>query len=86
MQLLVNMQQLLDLHPQAGSTLGDGPAADHLGDVFFVHLFLQQLELTLLLRQPLLFLLELAFQPRQSAIAQLRGAVEVVLALGLLDL
>src|SRR5664279_4577687 len=59
-----------------------GPLADDLGDVFLVHLFLQHARLLAVHRGA--ELLDLRFELRQLAILDLRGAIVVALAGGLL--
>src|SRR5882672_587017 len=62
------------------------PAADDFGDVLFADLFFDQPRLALFFREQLFFGLQPPFKLGQFAVAQFGGAVEIVLALGLLDL
>ena len=55
------------------------PAADHLGDVLFVNLFLEQTRSRLVSAPAALLRLAAAFQIRQLAVAELRGFVQIVL-------
>ena len=63
-----------------------GPARDDLRDVLGVDLLLEHLLLFLQLRQLRVARRQLLLELRQRAVAQLRGLVQVALALGLLDL
>ena len=79
------MQELLHLAFEQLRYRYAGPAADHLGDVFFVYFFFEQALAGLLLGQPRFFGLELALQLGQLAVFQLGGFVQIVLPLGLFD-
>ncbi len=83
-QLLFQVQQLLHFAFQQAGDGNAGPAADHLGDVLFVNLFLDQAGAAQF-GGFLGFLLQLAFERHQLAVFQLGGAVEIVLPLGLFD-
>src|SRR5215510_3590400 len=86
MQLLFEAEQLLYFAFEQPRHRDASPPADDLGGVLFVDFLFNQAKFALFFRQHLF----LGFQPPlelgQFAVAQLGGAVEVVLALGLLDL
>src|SRR5215813_7765921 len=86
MQLLFEAEQLLYFAFEQPRHRNACPPADDLGDILFVDLFFDKPKLALFFRQHLF----LGFQPPlklgQFAVAQLGGAVEVILAFGLLDL
>ncbi len=84
-QLVLEMEQLLLLALEEFRDGNAGPARDHAGDVVLVDLFLRHPR-AVALGEALLFGLELLLQLRQRAVAQLGDLVEIVLALGLLDL
>ena len=85
MQLVLKRQELLHLALEQLRNRHAGPAADHFGDIFFIHFFFQHPLAGLLFGQPRLFGFELAIQFGQFSVLELGGAVQIVLALGLLD-
>ena len=85
-QHLVEAQQLLALALHQARDRDAGPAGDDLRDLVLGHLLAQQPLLALLLGQTLLLGVQLPLELRQLPVAQLGGPVQVVAALGLLDL
>ena len=85
-QLVFEVQQLLHLAFQQSGDGNAGPAAHHFGDVLLVHFLLDEAAFGAVGRGARGFLLQLAFEGHQLAVFQFGGAVEVVLALGVLDL
>ena len=85
MQDVFKLQELAHLPFQQLRNRYAGPTADHSRDVFLVHLFFQQTGAGLLLGELGLFLGQLPLQTGHGAVLQLSGAVQVVLALGLVD-
>ena len=83
---LLQAQQLVALALDQAGDRDAGPARDDLGDLLFGHLLAQQAPLALRRREALLLGAELALELGELAVAQLGGAVQVVGALGLLDL
>ena len=69
--------------PRHGHT---GPAAYHLRNVFFIHLFLEEPPLPLLLHQLPFFGPQSALQVGEPPIAEFCSTIEIVLALSLIDL
>ncbi|MFO0730095.1 MAG: hypothetical protein U0361_03695 [Nitrospiraceae bacterium] len=59
----VQLQQLFKLAFHQARDGDAGPPTDDLGDVFFVHFFLQETALTLFLPEVLLFEFQFALQP-----------------------
>jgi hypothetical protein len=76
-QSLLHVDQLFRLALEQTVDRDSGPACDHHRDVVLVHLFLDHRVLGL----SAVAFGELAFQRRQLAVANLRGAVEVAAAL-----
>jgi hypothetical protein len=85
-QLVLEMKQLLHLAFHQPRHRHPGPAAHHLGDIFLVHFFLDQLRLVLLFGELLVLLGQLLLQAHQLAVLQFRRAIEIVLPLRLRDL
>ena len=81
---LVEAQQLLALALDQPRHRDAGPLGDDLGDLLLGHLLAQQLVAAAV--DAGLLLAQLCLELRQLAVLELRRAVEVVLALGVLDL
>ncbi len=80
------MQELLHLSFQQLGTRDVRPPAHDLGDIFLVHFLFNEPGRALLVGKTVFFRLELAFQRVEGSILELGSPVEIVLALGQLDL
>ena len=87
MQALLHVDQLLDLALHQARDRDARPLGDDLGDLLVGDLLVQQARLRRVqLAQPLLLLGQLGLELRDLAVAQLRGALQVGVALGALGL
>ena len=84
-QDVLHVQQLLPLALHDSGDRDAGPLADHLGNLLLGDLVAQQVGLLCLLGQ-LLLLFQFGFELRQLAVFELRCLVQVIFALGALDL
>ena len=84
MQVLFEPHELRHLAFHQARDGDAGPLGDDLGDVFLVDLFLQHAAVALEVVEPRRHRVELALDHRDVAVAQLRGALEVAVALGAL--
>ena len=85
MKLLFEVQQLVQFALQHARNGNAGPTRHDLGDVFLVHFLFEQAVLFVLPSQARLFFLQRLFETNQRAPLQLRRLVEIVGALGDLD-
>jgi len=85
-EALLHANELLDLALHQAADGDAGPLADHLGDVFLVHLLLEHPLVALQVGQPRLGGLDAALDLRQAAVLQLGGLAVVAASLGALHL
>ena len=81
-QHLFEAHELRDLALHQPAHGDAGPLGDDLGDVFLVDFFLQHRAVVLELDEPVGHRRDLAFEDGQVPVTQLRGALEVAVALG----
>jgi hypothetical protein len=82
LQALLHVDQLLDLAFHEAAHRDVGPLGHDLGDVLGVHLLLEEALLLLQLGEPGVLLLQLLLEAGEDAELDLRGLVQVALALG----
>ena len=85
MEQFVQLEKFFHFSLDETSHWNPGPTTDDGGDIFFVHLFLQQTGFVLLFAKRLLLEFKFPLQPGQFAVPQFRHFVQIVGAFGAFD-